>query len=103
MGNGSSVSSIALTTTGANAPIARPARTPSPAITVNWTRYVRNTTARDAPMHFSVAITPSRVSSQARTALPTPTPPTRSAVRPTRLRNEPSRPIMRWMPGAALS
>ena len=54
-------------------------------------------------MHFRVAIAPSLVSSQARTALPTPTPPTSSAVRPTRLRKEPSRSTMRRTWGAASS
>ena len=54
-------------------------------------------------MHFRVAITASLRSSQARTALLTPTPPTRSAVSPTRLRKEPSRSTIRWIPGAASS
>ena len=54
-------------------------------------------------MHFRVAMTPSRVSSQARTALPTPTPPTSRVARPTRLRKELSRFTILWMLGAALS
>ena len=53
-------------------------------------------------MHFRVAMAPSLVSSQARTALPTPTPPTSSAVRPTRLRKEPSRSTMRRTWGAGV-
>ena len=54
-------------------------------------------------MHFKVAMTPSLLSSQARTALLTPTPPTSNAVKPTRLRKEPSRSTIRWIPGAASS
>ena len=56
-----------------------------------------------APTDFSVAITLRLVSRNARAELPTPTPPTISAVSPTSVRNCEKRSILRASEGAALS
>ncbi len=60
---------------------------PTPASSSTCVRYTENTRAPLAPSAFMVAMVSRRRSRWLFTALPTPTPPTSSAVRPTMVRN----------------
>ena len=86
---------------GSSAPAARPRAMPTTASAITWIRHTANTSPAEAPRQRKVAIVAARASSQARTPLATPIPPTSSAVSPTRVRNKAVWSRNRATPGAA--
>ena len=68
---------------------------------ITWIRQTANTSRAEAPRQRSVAMVRARASSQARTPLATPMPPTSSEVSPTRVRNRLVWSMNRVTPGAA--
>ena len=92
----------ASTTKGSAAPMSSPARMPSAATARICVRLMANTVPPGAPRAFSVARLGRLRSTAADTALATPTPPTTSDVRPTRVRNWVSRERLRSNSGDTL-
>ena len=76
---------------------------PRLATSITSVRWIATTRPPVAPTAFIVAKSSFLASTKRRTALATPTPPTSSAVRPTRVRNWVKRSRLRWKPGAALA
>ena len=72
---------------GSAAPTATPTRMPHVARVITWISATANISRAEAPRQRSVAMVRARASSQARTPLATPMPPTSSEVRPTRVMN----------------
>ena len=74
---------------------------PPSASASTWIRQTANTSRDEAPRQRSVAMVRARASSQARTPLATPMPPTSSEVSPTRVMNRLVWSMNRVTPGAA--
>ena len=86
-GTGSASPNSCTPAAGSPAPATTPITTPSKDSASTWIKYTPKISPLDAPRHRSVAMLRARASSQARTPVATPIPPTSSAVSPTRVRN----------------